>query len=225
MTDTMDWMTQGEPATRPTVSYFAFHERTSIALSTQEEKYVDQCRAADCIRLTMHELCFEHSEQQRETGSLMQLHRPSAGSLLERFASRIEPDEYGCWLWTGGKTERQYPMFYVSPPQLKVRAHRWSFSQFVGDIGSGLEIDHTCNVRRCVRPGHLQPLTRTEHQRVGMERRSFMAMTGASRIYAPDRTWTLEERAFGLAHQLPVAPIQSLRFRGASITAEQLPLR
>lgn len=40
-----------------------------------------------------------------------------------------------------------------------VRAHRWSYAHRVGPIPAGLEVDHRCNNRRCVRPSHLAAVT------------------------------------------------------------------
>jgi hypothetical protein len=34
-----------------------------------------------------------------------------------------------------------------------------------GPVPVGLELDHLCEVRRCVNPAHLQPVTRTENVR------------------------------------------------------------
>lgn len=67
------------------------------------------------------------------------------------------PDLGPCLLWTGplhssGKTG--YGWF-----RGKALAHRAAYETFVGPIPGGLQIDHLCRVRLCVRPEHLEPVT------------------------------------------------------------------
>lgn len=64
-----------------------------------------------------------------------------------------------CWLWTASETAG-YGQFW---PGL---AHVFSWMLENGPIPDGLELDHLCRVRRCVRPSHLEPVT----GRVNMER-------------------------------------------------------
>jgi hypothetical protein len=42
-------------------------------------------------------------------------------------------------------------------------AHRVAYRIFVGGIPSERELDHICNVRRCVNPAHLRALLRAEN--------------------------------------------------------------
>ena len=46
-----------------------------------------------------------------------------------------------------------------------VLAHRYYYEQESGRIPDGLECDHLCRMRACVRPDHLDPVTRYEHSR------------------------------------------------------------
>lgn len=46
-------------------------------------------------------------------------------------------------------------------------AHRLVYTLLVGPIPAGLELDHTCGNRRCVRPDHLEPVTHAENVRRG----------------------------------------------------------
>jgi hypothetical protein len=70
----------------------------------------------------------------------------------ERFNSKIKKTEY-CWLWQGGKTALGYGLFSLKGKS--VRAHRFAFELAFGPIPVGLYVCHHCDVRHCVKPGHL----------------------------------------------------------------------
>lgn len=82
----------------------------------------------------------------------------------ERLARYV--DQTGdCWLWTGA-LNKGYGVFTSG---YRIRsAHRWSYELHVGPIPDGLTLDHTCRVRRCVRPDHLEPVTQGENVRRGL---------------------------------------------------------
>lgn len=81
----------------------------------------------------------------------------------QRFWGRVikNPGD-GCWVWKGaGATNRtSYGRFQ---PELGNRhltpAHRWAYEQLNGPIPDGLQLDHLCRNRHCVRPSHLEPVT------------------------------------------------------------------
>jgi len=66
-----------------------------------------------------------------------------------------------CWLWQGIINEAGYGKLKVS--KRWVKAHRYSYELFVGDIPEGLTLDHLCRNRSCVNPGHLEPVTLREN--------------------------------------------------------------
>src|SRR5690606_7933946 len=43
----------------------------------------------------------------------------------------------------------------------KVRAHRYSYELAAGPIPAGMQVDHRCRNRLCVRPSHLQIVTQS----------------------------------------------------------------
>lgn len=58
-----------------------------------------------------------------------------------------------CWLWTGTPRKDGYGgLVYHQKPML---AHKVAY----GPIPVGLELDHLCHVRLCVRQSHLEPVT------------------------------------------------------------------
>ncbi len=52
---------------------------------------------------------------------------------------------------------------YIRSEGKMVGAHRWSYIQAVGEVPSGLYIDHSCHVRHCVNPSHLQAVSPREN--------------------------------------------------------------
>lgn len=69
----------------------------------------------------------------------------------------------GCWPWTGGIDRNGYG--YMWAASTTQTAHRVVYGLLVGPIPPGLELDHLCNIRHCVRPDHLEPVTTAENQR------------------------------------------------------------
>lgn len=53
----------------------------------------------------------------------------------------------------------------------KEYAHRIAYELFVGPIPRGMVVDHTCRVRCCVNPDHLQLVTLAENTRLGTARK------------------------------------------------------
>lgn len=91
----------------------------------------------------------------------------------ERFWSNV--DKCGeCWTWTGYIKPNGYASFYPGGGRHvgKVYAHRFSYELVNGPIPNGMEIDHTCNVRNCVNPAHLEVVTHRENLDRAKDRRT-----------------------------------------------------
>jgi hypothetical protein len=69
----------------------------------------------------------------------------------------------GCWEWTASINEGGYGQIGMGRPQKMRKAHRVLYELLVGPIPAGLELDHLCRNRRCVRPSHLEPVTHQEN--------------------------------------------------------------
>ena len=80
--------------------------------------------------------------------------------------TRVSPcPATGCWLWVGKTTTNGYGLITGSVG--RGMAHRYFYSNLIGSIPAGLDLDHLCRVRTCVNPWHLEPVTRSENLRRG----------------------------------------------------------
>jgi len=82
-------------------------------------------------------------------------------SPLERFWSKVEKQDDGCWVWIGGLFNTGYGCFSFSGKNKA--AYRWLYELAVGPVPDGLQLDHLCRNRACVRPSHLEPVTCQEN--------------------------------------------------------------
>lgn len=71
----------------------------------------------------------------------------------------------GCWEWTAyiGKDGYGRLLIHRDGGYTKALVHRFAWELLVGPIPDGLDIDHLCRNRRCVKPSHLEPVTRREN--------------------------------------------------------------
>jgi len=73
----------------------------------------------------------------------------------------IEPiPESGCWLWIGTRRRDGYGVVSIGSrrERFQCRAHRLTYTWYVGPIPADLELDHLCRNRACVNPAHLEPV-------------------------------------------------------------------
>lgn len=98
---------------------------------------------------------------------------------VDRFWPKVEKTET-CWLWTAALSPMGYGRFRGADGRT-VQAHRFCYELIRGPIPDGLDLDHLCRVRNCVRPDHLEPVTRTENWRRGLGRFNLAGVTAAQR--------------------------------------------
>lgn len=105
--------------------------------------------------------CLRHYRRCRKYGDPIDLRkmkrRPADVTLEEWFWSRVDKQSEGCWIWTAAHHSGGYGQ--ISDGEKIAYAHRLAYEFTKGKIDEGLVIDHTCRVRDCVNPEHLQVTT------------------------------------------------------------------
>jgi hypothetical protein len=100
-------------------------------------------------------LCRKHYQRLGRTGSIAQ--PLSRGPHDERFWAKVDQSggPHACWPWLAGIS---YPSGYgnIWWNGFTRSAHRIAYELAVGEIPSGLTLDHLCRVRHCVNPAHLE---------------------------------------------------------------------
>ena len=87
----------------------------------------------------------------------------------DRFWAKV--DKSGdCWLWTAGTMPRGYGMFTPHGRGSQTYAHRFSYELVNGPVPEGMVVRHTCDVRNCVNPSHLDVGTQADNLRDMKER-------------------------------------------------------
>lgn len=83
-----------------------------------------------------------------------------AARAVERFQRQTTRLPGGCWVLrnqTSGYARFKLAGYWVN-------AHRFAYRAFVGPVPDGLDVDHVCTNAACVRPSHLEPVTKQENQ-------------------------------------------------------------
>lgn len=98
-----------------------------------------------------------------------------------------------CWLWTAYCERKGYGRFGYEGRV--VRVHRLAYEWAHGEIPEGLQVDHRCHQRNCVRPEHLRLATNAQnHQnRRGANSGSTTGVRGVSWDKRARKYWTRVE--------------------------------
>jgi len=136
------------------------------------------CSIGDCgrpvIARGLCSRCYQRAEAAGELDHYGRQYRTFEESLA--LAMEAETDE-GCWPWPAVHPTNGYPTSVLAAG-VRVKAYVASWTALNGPVPDGKTLDHqchtrsttcaggpTCRHRRCVRPDHLTPATRSEQQR------------------------------------------------------------
>ena len=75
----------------------------------------------------------------------------------------IVPGAGGCWIWTGSINGKAYARWRQRDDDYQRLAYVVVWEAFNGPIPEGFQLDHTCRVKVCVNPAHLELVTGTEN--------------------------------------------------------------
>jgi hypothetical protein len=141
-----------------------------------------------------HDYCAPHWKRWYKTGDpqpdIPIGHRYSQ-TPAERFWAKVDkngpvpahaPELGPCWVWTASTWEG-YGSFRGGKKKGMDRAHVWAWEQEKEPVPEGLEIDHLCRNKACVRVSHLDAVTHL----VNLER----MVTGITQIIRETQASTL----------------------------------
>ena len=119
------------------------------------------CAIPDCRKpRRVRAWCKMHWTRWRRHGSpYITKHLPE---IADRFWSKVNRTG-SCWLWIGAVHSGGYGVFGIGDGTKTTYAHRWAYETLVGPIPDGLEVDHLCRTRNCVRVDHLELVTHKEN--------------------------------------------------------------
>ena len=105
----------------------------------------------------------------------------------ERYWEKVDKTDE-CWRWTASYNQYGYGQFRHGGEV--VLAHRLAFEWEHGEIPGGMQVDHRCHQRNCVRPDHLRLVT---HAQNSQNRRG---ATKASTTGVRGVTWVKDHRKY-----------------------------
>lgn len=96
------------------------------------------------------------------------------------------PTNIDCWLWAGSISQKGYGTLRVDGKNKL--AHRVLYEAWVAPIPEGLEPDHLCEVKACINPDHIEPVTHQENIRRGMAKKT-QTHCKNGHLFKPETTW------------------------------------
>lgn len=128
------------------------------------------CFVNECEGVTVAcNLCDKHYRRFRKNGDPLKARLRVDGTPFQRWMARVfvgpvpefRPELEACWLWTGSMYPNGYGQFNID--RHPIYAHRAALLLHGVELIDGLEVDHLCRVRHCVRPDHLEQVTHREN--------------------------------------------------------------
>jgi hypothetical protein len=102
----------------------------------------------------------------------------------DRLLERVIVTADGCWMFQGATNDTGYGVVRVGRTLWK--AHRYSFTVVLGPLPPDIDLGHLCHDfdltcvglgndcphRRCIRPGHLEPVGIHENRHLAVAKRN-----------------------------------------------------
>lgn len=85
------------------------------------------------------------------TGRVKPYEYGAYGDQCQAIGELIEPQPDGCWHWIGQPSTDGYG------------PHRFVYQTLRGPVPRGVVLHHTCFVKHCVNPEHLEPMSNADH--------------------------------------------------------------
>lgn len=100
---------------------------------------------------------------------------------IESIASRFILDEKtGCHLWTGClRKGKNHGYSWVTYKNKGYSVHKLLYEHLKGPVPQGLELLHSCHVRKCINMAHLRPDTHRRNMEEMVEAGRASRLTGA----------------------------------------------
>lgn len=157
------------------------------------------CSISNCQNVARaRSYCTLHYQRWKRTGDPEATVRK--GPEAVRFWRKVDKGA-GCWRWRGAiNVTSGYGVFQRGDGRGTVMAHRWAYESERGAIPAGLQIDHLCRTRRCVRPDHLEVVTQRENLMRGetvTARNAAKTHCPQGHEYTPDNTYDYTGRGAG----------------------------
>ena len=127
---------------------------------------IAHCNVLGCTtkRYQKYKMCRKHLKRWQVHRDVLRARETPEERAPRRFWSKVQmgaADE--CWIYQGALNQGGYGDFQIV--RTHWLAHRFAYTIRVGPIPEGLTIDHLCNVRTCVNPAHMEPVTVGENLR------------------------------------------------------------
>lgn len=155
------------------------------------------CSFADCKRpRKARRLCPRHYMQWRRRNPEAELIEPVRGNPALALATRVQAMG-DCLIWQGALNHGGYGQIRVDGRTRQ--AHRYAFEKANGPIPDGMEVDHTCWNRACVRLDHLRLATRANNAANMRDARKDSA-TGVRNVSRYRRGYRVRVQRNGVCH-------------------------
>lgn len=121
-----------------------------------------QCAIDGCVRLQIARgWCSRHWQRWKRHGDPLAGGKERTNAALpDRFWANVDKTD-GCWVWLGLLNDAGYGL--IRHQGRNVRAHRIAWALDHGSVPEGMQVDHQCRNRACVRASHLRLVTNKQN--------------------------------------------------------------